>query len=49
MKIGMVSSGELIRVIADRLRYYHANNVVVDPVMVATSGSALIKMMRFRL
>ena len=38
-----VSSGELIRVIADRLRYYHANNVVVDPVMVATSGSALIK------
>lgn len=43
VKIGMVSSGELIRVIADRLRYYHANNVVVDPVMVATSGSALIK------
>lgn len=43
VKIGMVSSGELIRVIADRLRYYHANNVVVDPVMVATSGSALMK------
>ena len=43
VKIGMVSSGELICVIADRLRYYHANNVVVDPVMVATSGSALIK------
>lgn len=43
VKIGMVSSGELIRVIADRLRYHHANNVVVDPVMVATSGSALIK------
>ena len=43
VKIGMVSSGELIRVIADRLRYYQANNVVVDPVMVATSGSALMK------
>ena len=43
VKIGMVSSCELIRVIADRLRYYDAKNVVVDPVMVATSGSALIK------
>lgn len=43
MKIGMVSSSELIRVIADRLRYYDAKNVVVDPVMVATSGSALMK------
>ncbi len=43
VKIGMVASGELIRVIADRLRYYDAKNVVVDPVMVATSGSALMK------
>ncbi len=43
VKIGMVSSVELIRVIAERLRYYGAVNVVVDPVMVATSGSALMK------
>ncbi len=43
VKIGMVSSVELIRVIAERLRYYKAANVVVDPVMVATSGSALIR------
>ena len=43
VKIGMVASGELIRVIADRLRHYGAKNVVVDPVMVATSGSALMK------
>lgn len=43
VKIGMVSSCELIRVIADRLRYYEAKNIVVDPVMVATSGSALMK------
>ena len=43
VKIGMVASSELIRVIADRLRYYDAKNVVVDPVMVATSGSALMK------
>ena len=43
VKIGMVASSELIRVIADRLRFYDARNVVVDPVMVATSGSALMK------
>ena len=43
VKIGMVASSELIRVIADRLRFYDAKNVVIDPVMVATSGSALMK------
>ena len=43
VKIGMVASSELIRVIVDRLRYYKAKNVVIDPVMVATSGSALMK------
>jgi len=43
VKIGMVSSAELIEVIADRLAYYKAENVVVDPVMVATSGSELMK------
>ena len=43
VKIGMVASRELIRVIADALRYYDAKNVVIDPVMVATSGSALMK------
>lgn len=39
----MVSSDKLIRVIAERLRYHKAKNVVVDPVMVATSGSSLMK------
>ena len=43
VKIGMVSSAELIRVIAERLTYYKAENIVVDPVMVATSGSELMK------
>ena len=43
VKIGMVSSSELVDVIADRLKHYNAKNIVVDPVMVATSGSALIK------
>ena len=43
IKIGMVSSCELICVIADRLKYYDAKNIVIDPVMVATSGSSLMK------
>ncbi len=43
VKIGMVSSTALIEVIADRLSFYKAQNVVVDPVMVATSSARLIK------
>ena len=43
VKIGMVSSSELIRVIAEKLKFYKAENIVVDPVMVATSGSRLMK------
>lgn len=42
VKIGMVSSSELIRSIAKKLKEYEAENIVVDPVMVATSGSRLI-------
>ncbi len=43
VKIGMVSSSELICVIADRLKYHKAKNIVVDPVMVSTSGSRLLQ------
>ena len=43
VKIGMVSSQELIRVIAQKLRQYGAKHIVVDPVMVATSGSKLLR------
>ena len=43
VKIGMVSSARLAEVIAERLTYYGAKNIVVDPVMVATSGSSLIE------
>ena len=43
VKIGMVSSKELIRVICERLKFHKAKNIVVDPVMIATSGSKLIK------
>jgi len=43
VKIGMVSSVELIETISDRLEFYNAKNIVVDPVMVSTSGSKLIR------
>ena len=42
VKIGMVSSAELITAIAEKLTEYHAENIVVDPVMAATSGAKLI-------
>ena len=42
VKIGMVSSSGLIQVIADTIEIYQLKNVVVDPVMVATSGAKLI-------
>ena len=43
VKIGMVSSATLIETIAERLRFYEAKHIVVDPVMVATSGSKLLR------
>lgn len=42
VKTGMVSSSQLIEIIAGKLREYEAVNIVVDPVMVATSGAKLI-------
>lgn len=42
VKIGMVSSAGLIQAIAEKLKEYHARQIVVDPVMVATSGAKLI-------
>ena len=42
VKIGMVSAAALIKVIAGRLRAHKAENIVVDPVMVATSGARLL-------
>lgn len=42
VKIGMVSSAALINVIAAALLRYHARHIVLDPVMVATSGSRLM-------
>lgn len=42
IKIGMVSSVEIIKVIAKKLVEYEAKNIVVDPVMFSTSGHALL-------
>ena len=42
VKVGMVSSPALIEVIADALQHYEAQHIVVDPVMVATSGTSLL-------
>ena len=43
VKIGMVSSADIIRAIGAKLREYRAEHIVVDPVMVATSGSSLMQ------
>lgn len=42
VKIGMVSSAGLIKTISEKLKFYDAKNIVVDPVMVSTSGSRLL-------
>ena len=42
VKIGMVSSSAIIETIVQKLKEHKAENIVVDPVMVATSGSKLI-------
>ena len=43
VKIGMVPNAELMEMIVECLNTYQANNIVVDPVMVATSGSSLME------
>lgn len=43
VKIGMIPSAALIGAAADALAAYGARNIVLDPVMVATSGSPLMQ------
>lgn len=43
VKIGMIPSAELIKTAAERLKFHGAKNIVADPVMVATSGSRLMR------
>lgn len=42
VKTGMIPNASQMRVIADALEFYGAGNIVVDPVMVATSGATLM-------
>ncbi|HAN44383.1 MAG TPA: bifunctional hydroxymethylpyrimidine kinase/phosphomethylpyrimidine kinase [Ruminococcaceae bacterium] len=42
VKIGMVSSCGIIEAVAERLLFYNAKNIVIDPVMISTSGSRLL-------
>ncbi|MGD8780138.1 MAG: bifunctional hydroxymethylpyrimidine kinase/phosphomethylpyrimidine kinase [Ignavibacteria bacterium] len=43
VKIGMLQSPEIIKTVADRLKYYHVKKIVLDPVMVAKSGDRLLR------
>lgn len=42
VKIGMVSSAQIISTISEKLKQYNAKNIVLDTVMVSTSGCKLI-------
>lgn len=42
VKIGMLCNAEIVMAVAERLKYYKAENVVIDPVMLSTSGRALL-------
>ena len=43
VKIGMAASAELIETIGEKLERYQARNIVLDPVMISTSGSRLLR------
>ena len=43
VKIGMLSSAGIVEIVAEKLKAYGAGNIVVDPVMVSTSGSKLLR------
>ncbi len=43
VKIGMAANSSLIRIISEKLKEHSAVNIVVDPVMVSTSGSRLLR------
>ncbi|KMK51281.1 phosphomethylpyrimidine kinase [[Actinobacillus] muris] len=42
VKLGMLGSREVIDCVADKLRYYQFNRIIVDPVMIAKGGAALL-------
>ena len=42
IKIGMLANAEIVEQVAQQLHFYKAQNVVLDPVMIATSGDPLL-------
>lgn len=42
VKTGMLANSDIVSVVSEKLRKYGAKNIVIDPVMVSTSGSRLI-------
>ena len=43
VKIGMLSDPEIIKIVAEKLKEYKVEKIVLDPVMVAKSGDKLLK------
>lgn len=43
VKVGMLASAPIVRAVADRLRFWKPRHLVLDPVMVAKSGDALLR------
>lgn len=42
VKIGMLSNENIMKVVAEKIKEYEAKNIVIDPVMIATSGNTLM-------
>jgi hydroxymethylpyrimidine/phosphomethylpyrimidine kinase len=43
VKVGMLHSSEIIQLVADKVKQYSIKNLVIDPVMIATSGDKLLQ------
>jgi len=43
VKIGMLSNADIIKTIAESLRKHHAENIILDPVMISASGARLLE------
>ena len=42
VKVGMLASSDIICIVAEKLRQYRPKYIVVDPVIISTSGSRLL-------
>ncbi|MCW1890998.1 bifunctional hydroxymethylpyrimidine kinase/phosphomethylpyrimidine kinase [Vibrio chagasii] len=41
VKVGMLADSQIIEIVADKIKQYQPKHLVIDPVMVATSGDLL--------